>query len=154
MAGDCIYAVTPILEDSLIDRDLVHRQTACSGVGHLALGVRGLGVEDALLHLLNHVWPNIFETSPHVINAVMTVIQGCAVALGPGPMLIYLLHGLFHPSKKVREVYWRIYNSLDIYAQDGLVPSLPNMSTVDVEEDENDDFGNDRYERQELFLIL
>ncbi|KAJ8905480.1 hypothetical protein NDN08_001987 [Rhodosorus marinus] len=81
---DYIYAVTPLLEDALIDRDLVHRQTACSALGHLALGVQGLGCEDALLHLLNHVWPNIFETSPHVINAVMSAIQGIMVALGPG----------------------------------------------------------------------
>lgn len=154
MAGDYIYAVTPILEDALIDRDLVHRQTACSAVGHLALGVRGLGVEDALIHLLNHVWPNIFETSPHVINAVMAAIQGCAVALGPAPMLLYLLHGLFHPAKKVREVYWRIYNSLYIYAQDGLVPSYPSTSTVDIDDTDDDDFGNDRYERHELFLML
>lgn len=75
VAKDYIYAITPLLEDALIDRDLVHRQTACSALGHLALGVQGLGCEDALVHLLNHVWPNIFETSPHVINAVMSAIQ-------------------------------------------------------------------------------
>lgn len=154
MAGDYIYAVTPMLEDALIDRDLVHRQTACSAVGHLALGVRGLGVEDALIHLLNHVWPNIFETSPHVINAVMAAIQGCAISLGPGPMLLYLLHGLFHPAKKVREVYWRIYNSVYIHAQDGLVPSYPKMTTVDIEDNDDTAFGNDRYERHELFLMV
>jgi splicing factor 3B subunit 1 len=70
MGKDYIYAVTPLLEDALMDRDLVHRQTAATTVQHLALGVAGLGCEDALVHLLNHVWPNIFEVSPHVINAV------------------------------------------------------------------------------------
>lgn len=154
MASDYIYAVTPILEDALIDRDLVHRQTACSAVGHLALGVRGLGVEDAITHLLNHVWPNIFETSPHVINSVMSAIQGCTVALGPGPMLMYVLQGLFHPARKVRDVYWRIYNSVYMYAQDGLVPSYPSVTTVDIQEDEGDGFGADRYERHELFLTV
>lgn len=68
MGKDYIYAVTPLLEDALIDRDLVHRQTACTAIKHIALGVVGLDCEDALLHLLNHVWPNVFETSPHVIN--------------------------------------------------------------------------------------
>ena len=34
-----------------------------------------LGCEDALVHLLNFVWPNIFETSPHVINAVFEAIE-------------------------------------------------------------------------------
>eukprot|EP00178_Gracilaria_changii_P006261 TRINITY_DN2075_c0_g1_i1.p1 TRINITY_DN2075_c0_g1~~TRINITY_DN2075_c0_g1_i1.p1 ORF type:complete len:1244 (+),score=174.70 TRINITY_DN2075_c0_g1_i1:300-4031(+) len=154
MAGDYIYAVTPILEDALIDRDLVHRQTACTAVGHLALGVRGLGLEDALVHLLNHLWPNIFETSPHVINAVISAIQGCAVALGPGPILMYLLQGLFHPAKKVRDVYWRIYNGVYIYAQEGLVPSYPSMGTADLEASSDDEFGNDRYERHELFLVV
>lgn len=153
MAGDYIYAVSPMLEDALVDRDLVHRQTACSAVGHLALGVRGLGVEDALVHLLNHVWPNIFETSPHVINAVMSAIQGCAAALGPGPMLLYILQGLFHPAKMVREVYWRIYNAIYIYAQEGLVPFYPSITTSDIVEDDNG-FPHDWYERKELLLII
>lgn len=154
MAGDYIYAVTPMLEDALIDRDLVHRQTACSAVGHLALGVRGLGVEDALIHLLNHVWPNIFETSPHVINAVMSAIQGCTAALGPGPMLLYILQGLFHPAKMVREVYWRIYNAIYIYAQEGLVPFYPSITTNDIVENNGGELADDRYERKELFLMI
>lgn len=80
MGKDYVYAVTPLLEDALMDRDLVHRclfvllalalltdsslpsrQTASTVVKHLTLGVYGLGCEDALAHLLNFVWPNIFE---------------------------------------------------------------------------------------------
>jgi splicing factor 3B subunit 1 len=30
----------------------------------MALGTVGLGVEDAMVHLLNLVWPNIFESPP------------------------------------------------------------------------------------------
>ncbi|GJD05768.1 Splicing factor 3B subunit 1 [Galdieria sulphuraria] len=101
MGKDYVYAVTPLLVDALIDRDLVHRQTASTTVGHIALGVAGLGCEDAVTHLLNHVWPNIFETSPHVINAVMFAIQGCQVCLGPGLILYYSLQGLFHPARKI-----------------------------------------------------
>jgi splicing factor 3B subunit 1 len=62
--------------------------------------------------LLNLVWPNIFETSPHVINAVMDAVGGLAVALGPAKMMSYLLQGMFHPARKVREVYWKIYNTM------------------------------------------
>ena len=51
----------------------------------------GLGCEDALMHLLNHVWPNIFETSPHVVNAVNGAIDGCRLALGPAVVLGYTL---------------------------------------------------------------
>ncbi|KAI3963381.1 hypothetical protein MKW98_022803 [Papaver atlanticum] len=125
MGKDYIYAVTPLLEDALMDRDLVHRQTAASAVKHMALGVAGLGCEDALVHLLNYVWPNIFETSPHVINAVMEAIEGMRVALGAAAILNYCLQGLFHPARKVREVYWKIYNSLYIGAQDALVAAYP-----------------------------
>ena len=62
----------------------------------------GLGCEDALTHLLNFVWPNIFETSPHVVQAVQGAIDGCRLALGPSVVLSYTLQGLFHPARKVR----------------------------------------------------
>ncbi|EDV26242.1 splicing factor 3B subunit 1 [Trichoplax adhaerens] len=127
MGKDYIYAVTPLLEDALMDRDLVHRQTASSVVKHMSLGVVGFGCEDALTHLLNYVWPNIFETSPHVINAVMEAIDGLRVGIGPTKVLQYTLQGLFHPARRVREVYWKIYNNLYIGSQDALIGSYPRV---------------------------
>ncbi|KAF8044177.1 hypothetical protein BT93_A2224 [Corymbia citriodora subsp. variegata] len=144
MGKDYIYAVTPLLEDALMDRDLVHRQTAASAVKHMALGVAGLGCEDALVHLLNYVWPNIFETSPHVINAVMEAIEGMRVALGAAVVLNYCLQGLFHPARKVREVYWKIYNSLYIGSQDALVAAYPVL----------DDEQSNIYSRPELTMFI
>ncbi|KAI9138398.1 splicing factor 3B subunit 1 [Paraphysoderma sedebokerense] len=135
MGKDYIYAVTPLLEDALMDRDLVHRQTACTTVKHIALGVAGLNCEDALLHLLNYVWPNIFETSPHVINAVMEAIDGLRVALGPSTVLQYTVQGLFHPARRVREIYWKIYNNMYIASQDNLVPFYPL-----IEDDERNNY--------------
>lgn len=73
------------------NRDLVHRQTACAAIKHMALGVYGFGCEDALVHLLNHVWPNIFETSPHLVQAFMDAVEGMRVALGPVKILQYAL---------------------------------------------------------------
>jgi len=70
-------------------RDLVHRQTACAAIKHMALGVYGFGCEDALIHLLNHVWPNVFETSPHLVQAFMDAVDGLRVALGPITILQY-----------------------------------------------------------------
>merc|ERR1712118_230693 len=141
---DYIYAVTPLLEDALMDRDLVHRQTASSAVKHLALGVAGLSCEDALQHLMNYVWPNIFETSPHVINAVMEAIEGFRVSLGPARVLQYSLQGLFHPALKVREVYWKVYNSLYIGSQEALIPAYPALKDKD---------GNS-YVRHDLDIFL
>lgn len=74
MAKDYIYAVTPLLVDALMERDLVHRQIAMDAVAHLTLGVAGFACEDALTHLFNHVWPNVFETSPHVIQRFPTTV--------------------------------------------------------------------------------
>ncbi|KAK4055534.1 U2 snRNP component prp10 [Microbotryomycetes sp. JL201] len=131
MGKDYIHSVVTCLEDALTDRDLVHRQTASTIVKHLALGTAGLGNEDAHLHLLNLIWPNVFETSPHVIGAVLDAIEAMRVALGPGIVLNYVLQGMWHPARRVREVYWQIYNSLYMGAQDALVafyPSIPELS--------------------------
>jgi splicing factor 3B subunit 1 len=144
MGKDYVYAVTPLLEDALMDRDPVHRQTGCATVKHLALGVAGLGCEDTLTHLLNFVWPNIFEESPHVIQAVFDAIQGLMVALGPNIILQYLIQGLYHPARKVREVHWRVYNTLYMYNSDALVMGFPQI----------EDDGENNYARTTLELFI
>ncbi|KAJ7030356.1 armadillo-type protein, partial [Mycena alexandri] len=123
-------SVLSLLEDALTDRDVVHRQTASTIVKHLALGVAGMGCEDSMLHLMNLVWPNCFETSPHVVSAVMSALEAMQVALGPGVLLSYLLQGLFHPARKVREVYWRVYSSVYLGGQDALVPFYPDLGEL------------------------
>merc|ERR1719440_2471828 len=129
MGKDYVYAVTPLLEDALMDRDLVHRQTACAAVKHLTLGVAGLGCEDALQHLMNYVWPNIFETSPHVIANVFEAIEGIMVAVGPVKVFQYVMQGPYHPARRVREVYWKIYNTLYIYGADALTQYYPALES-------------------------
>ncbi len=127
MAKDYVYAVTPLLEDALIDRDQVHRQTAASVVKHVALGVVGLGCEDAMLHLLNLLYPNLFETSPHVIDRIIEAIDAIRMAVGPGVVLNYVWAGLFHPARKVRLPYWRLYNDAYVQGADAMVPFYPNL---------------------------
>merc|ERR1719401_474629 len=144
MGRDYIYAVTPLLEDALMDRDLVHRQTAAWTIKHLALGVQGLNCEDALIHLLNHVWPNIFEESPHVIQATCDAIEGLMVALGPNVILAYVVQGLYHPARKVREIFWKIYNTLYIYSADAMVLGFPRV----------EDEGENTYARSTLELFI
>lgn len=122
----------------------MHRQTACSVVQHMALGVSGFGCDDALIHLLNYLWPNIFESSPHLVQAFMGAVEGMRVALGPIRLLQYVLQGLFHPARKVRDVYWKVYNTLYIGGQDSLVAGYPR-----VEDDEKNCFV-----RHELNYVL
>ena len=75
----------------LLCRDLVHRQTSCAAIKHMSLGVHGFGCEDALTHLMNFVWPNVFETSPHLVQAFMDAVDGMRVSLGPVKVLSYVL---------------------------------------------------------------
>jgi hypothetical protein len=62
---------------------------AATVVKHLTLGVFGLGCEDALQHLLNFVWPNIFEQvrkrCPH--------LAACLRCVSPIPasLLVYAI---------------------------------------------------------------
>ncbi len=148
VAKDYVHAVTPLLVDALMDRDAVHRQIACNCVKHLALGLQGAGAEDALLHLLNYVWPNVYEKSPHVISAVFEAVEALRVSLGPGVIFAYLRAGLFHPARRVREVHWRLYNNLVAYSGHALPAWLPSVP----EETEEAGGGGGRYERSVLLL--
>ncbi|KAL8763568.1 MAG: hypothetical protein Q9184_000695 [Pyrenodesmia sp. 2 TL-2023] len=141
MAKDYVYAVTPLLEDALIDRDQVHRQTAASVVKHVALGVVGLGCEDAMMHLLNLLYPNIFETSPHVIDRIVEAIDAVRMAVGTGLVMNYVWAGLFHPARKVRTPYFRIYNDAYVQGADGMIPYYPNLD-------------EDHLQRHELGIVL
>jgi len=97
-----------------------------------------------LIHLLNLVMPNVFEESPHVIQAVFDAIQGLMVALGPNVILQYVVQGLYHPARKVREVYWKIYNTLYVYHADSLVAGYPTIQ----------DEGINTYARTSLELFI
>ncbi|KIW89486.1 uncharacterized protein Z519_09642 [Cladophialophora bantiana CBS 173.52] len=136
MAKDYVYAVTPLLEDALIDRDQVHRQTAASVVKHVALGVMGLGCEDAMVHLLNLLYPNLFETSPHVIDRIIEAIEAIRMAVGTGIVMNYVWAGLFHPARKVRTPYWRLYNDAYVHSADAMVPYYPNLKEDGLPRDE------------------
>ena len=74
----------------------------------------------------------------------MDAIGGMRVSLGPSKILSYTLQGLFHPARKVRNVYWKIYNNLYIGSQDELVSLYPTV--------ENDEYNN--YRRVELEYVL
>ncbi|KAF3905315.1 hypothetical protein ABW20_dc0104201 [Dactylellina cionopaga] len=141
MAKDYVYAVTSLLEDALIDRDQVHRQTAASVVKHVALGVVGLGCEDAMMHLLNLLYPNLFETSPHVIDRIIEAIDAIRMAIGPGLVMNYVWAGLFHPARKVRTPYWRLYNNAYVQSADSMVPFYPNLD-------------EEKLQRKELYIMV
>jgi splicing factor 3B subunit 1 len=79
-----------------------------------------------------------------VIQAVFDALQGLTVALGPNVILQYTIQGLYHPARKVREVYWRLFNTLYIYQADALVAGYPIV----------DDEGEHNYARTTLELFI
>lgn len=70
--------------------------------------------------------------------------QGMSVALGVTRVLQYVLQGLFHPARRVREVYWKLYNSLYILGADALTPAYPRLT----------DDGNNTFRRTHLELFV
>jgi len=122
-----VYVLAPLLENALTDRDPVHRQMGVVATAHLALGVQCLGCEDALIHLLNFVFPNAFENTPHLIQNVFFCFDAMRVALGPTRLMQYLLQGLWHPARRVRQVYWRLWNGLYVGSPEGLTPAYPKL---------------------------
>jgi len=79
------------------------------------------------------------------MNAVTEAIEGMRVSLGPGVILLYLMEGLFHPAKRVRQTYWRLYNMVYVGNQDSLVSFYPPL--------QNDPPLNS-YDRNELYTLL
>ncbi|CDO91940.1 unnamed protein product [Kluyveromyces dobzhanskii CBS 2104] len=131
MSKDYVYPLVPLLQDALTDRDLVHRQTAATCIKNLAVNCSGAGVEDAFIHFINLLIPNVFETSPHVISRILEGLDGLRVALGPGVFMNYAWGGLFHPAKNVRTAYWKLFDAAYVAQPDSLVPYYP---VNDVEE--------------------
>jgi splicing factor 3B subunit 1 len=94
-----------------------------------------------LIHLLNLLWPNIFETSPHVIDRIIEAIDAIRNAVGTGLVMNYVWAGLFHPARKVRQPYWRIYNDAYVQSADAMVPYYPEL-------------GDEKLKRHELYIII
>lgn len=57
---------------------------------------------------------------------------------------MYTLQGLWHPARRVRHIYWRVYNQLYVGCQDSLVAFQPALK--------ND--AMNKYEQPELMMSL
>jgi splicing factor 3B subunit 1 len=82
----------------------------------------------------------ISQSSPHVIDRICEAIDAIRVAVGNGIVMNYVWAGLFHPARKVRQPFWRLYNDAYVHSADSMVPYYPNL-------------GND-LPRHELFITL
>mmetsp|Transcript_2874 Transcript_2874/g.5510 ORF Transcript_2874/g.5510 Transcript_2874/m.5510 type:complete len:451 (-) Transcript_2874:352-1704(-) len=122
-----ILILLPLLESAITNQDVVHRQIACNIIQHVSINVLNMNCEELIQHLFNYVWPNIFERSPHMKKAVVNCIDSCRVILGGSLIYFYVINGLFHPSKKVRDIYWYINNLIYVGSQPALIVAYPNL---------------------------
>ena len=76
------------------------------------------------------------------------------VSLGPNMILQYVLQGLYHPARKVRESYWKVYNLLYIYAADALVMGYPTYLNMTTIKEGNDEHHSNNYARTTLELFI
>ncbi|OBA27962.1 ARM repeat-containing protein, partial [Hanseniaspora valbyensis NRRL Y-1626] len=125
---DCInyvYHMVPMLEHALTDRNIVLRQTASTVVKSLAVSCKSCDREDAFIHFLNLLIPNIFETSPHAIERMRSAITSLRVTIGTDILMQYIWAGLTHPSTTVKESYFAVFNIIKEEEEERLVRCYP-----------------------------
>ena len=61
------------------------------------------------------------------------------------------VQGLFHPARKVRTAYWKLYNSLYIGTQDALTAFYPELPD---EEEPEAVFASSTFARHELGILI
>ena len=84
----------------------------------------------------------------------LEAVEALRCSLGPGVILAYVRAGLFHPARRVREVYWRLYNNLVVYSGHALVAYLPGIPEEGSEGGEGGAGGGAKYRRTMLELCL
>ncbi|CUG93936.1 Hypothetical protein, putative [Bodo saltans] len=153
---DYVMPLVPLLERSLTETSIQHRRMAVEASRAILMAVAGQdGFQEVTIHLLNFVYPNIVEllagTSAVVgeerkkmIVAVLSFIEAARLIVGSAAILQYLYQGMFHPSKKVCEIFRKTYNLVYHANPEGLLNSYPL-----VEDDEEH-----RYQRHELYVLL
>ncbi len=84
-----------------------------------------------------------------MIGAVCDAIESISLAIGPARVLNFCLAGLFHPARKVRMIYWKIYNTLLFNFQDKMIACYPP-----VQELPDDVAAGRKYHRAVLDIML
>lgn len=134
-----VYPVSDLISDALKEREVTHRQTSAMTIAHLSINLIGQSREPVLVHFLALLLPNIIpsgnsgsstngskEGGYHFRDRLDLAISGLIRSLGLGIIMNYIWAGLFHPVKRVRAAYWRIYNLAYVLGGgDGLMPYYP-----------------------------
>ncbi|CBH18212.1 splicing factor 3B subunit 1, putative [Trypanosoma equiperdum] len=153
---DFVYPLVPLLVRALTEMEIQHRRMAVEACRSIVLAVAGNdGFEDLVIHFLNFIHPNIVELLSRnetkiseerlkMVTAVVGYYEAARLVIGSGKLFQYLLQGLFHPAKKVRDIYRRTYNMVYMASPEALVPYYPRLG----------DDNEHTYVRHELEVLL
>ena len=152
-----LFPLIPLFQRAITETELQHRRMAVEAARAAVMAVVGHdGFYEVVLHLLNLTHPNIVEllARPNstkgteernkLVTAVVGLYEAARLVLGSQVLLQYLIQGLYHPARGVRDVYWRTYNILLVGNPEALVPAYPTV----------DDEANKRFKRHELFVLV
>lgn len=153
---DYVMPLVPLLERALTETSIQHRRMAVEAARAILLAVAGQdGFQEVTIHLLNFVYPNIVEllagTSTVVgeerkkmIVAVVSFIEAARLIVGSAAIMQYLYQGMFHPAKKVCDIFRKTYNLIYHANPEGMLNSYPMVEDDDTH----------RYKRHELYVLL
>ena len=83
----------------------------------------------------------LFSAFAAILYACIEAIEAIALSLGPGVVLQYVIQGLYHPARFVREMFWKVYNSLHIKSPEAVLSCSP-------------DFAEEHFQRSFLHLCI
>lgn len=70
--------------------------------------------------------------SPNRCLCCVLLRNGIRNAIGTPLVMNYVWDGLFHPARKVRQPYWRIYNNAYVQWADAMTPAYPTFEEEKV----------------------
>lgn len=181
---DYIFSLVPLIERAATEQSLQVRRMAMElirAVLFVMVDVPVGGSESfpkLAIHLLNLAHPNLVELLSgkkekisedrlKLVSATVQVYEVARLIVGSQLVFQYLANGLFHPSEKIRDIFWRTYNLIYLANPEALIPAYPPLelvATTVVKDDENDnatgaevdetvEFGRLTYKRHELYTI-
>lgn len=103
--SDYVLLLLPLIEDALTERDAAYRVLCIQMVTNIVLCYRVNPNVAIIVHLLNFVFPNVLDTTKHMREQVDRCLDAFCSVLGCMPIYKYIVQGIFHPARHVRNRY-------------------------------------------------
>jgi splicing factor 3B subunit 1 len=107
---DYVHAIIPLIEDALTDDDPMYRNIGLNVVRSVVSSYRAPVIDtEIIVHLLNLMWINVLDYTPQIRLSFDECIEAMSSVLGSDYLHKYVVQGLFHPARRVRERYQDVF---------------------------------------------